>query len=281
MLNSQPLGFYAPAQLIGDARRHGVQVHPVDVAASHWDCTLEEGDEGAFGVRLGMRQIKGMSATHAERIVAARAMGPFTSIEDFARRTHLGRPVLERLSQADAFASLGTPRRQALWRAWGVGESSPLFDDVPCDEPPVELPPRPPQAEVAADYRTTGLSLRGHPVGFLRPQLEERQVVKAADLIQHKSGRWIRVAGIVLLRQRPGTASGITFVTLEDETGPANLIIRPEVWQRNRRVARGAHAVIAHGHLQIHDSIVHVLVEKLEDLSPLVADLNWQSRDFR
>jgi error-prone DNA polymerase len=299
LLNSQPMGFYAPAQLVGDARKHGVEVRPVDVNFSEWDSTLERGQRTEDRVqtnsslssvlcplpspalRLGFRLIRGLARKHADALVRARADGPFQTFSEFVHRTGLRGGTLKRLSQADAFGSLRMERQATLWRA--LPERGPVtpFDQVDRDEPAVLLPPVPPLEEVLADYRTTGLSLRRHPVSFLRPVLDTLGVTPAGRLPELDNDLRLTVAGVVLLRQRPSTANGITFVTLEDETGMVNLIVRREVWERYRRIARGAVAMIAHGVLQCEAEVIHVLVTRLEDLSEKLADLDSRSRDFR
>ncbi|MEX2559536.1 MAG: error-prone DNA polymerase, partial [Pirellulales bacterium] len=291
LLNSQPMGFYAPAQLVRDARQHGVRVLAVDVNASDWDCTLEgvagEGQRPPrFALRLGFRQVLGFSQTHAVAIEQARRQGPFRSMEDFARRTGLGGAVLARLAKADAFGSLDLDRRGALWQALSQPKEAelPLFariESAQADQRPGELPGLGRYEEVLADYRTAGLSLKGHPIAFLRAELDKRHVARAADLSRLPPGRFLRVAGLVLVRQRPGTASGITFVTLEDETGVANLIVHPSVWERYRQAAACASALLAYGRLQRQGLVIHVLVSKLEDLAGLSRELTSRSRDFR
>ncbi|MGD9644104.1 MAG: error-prone DNA polymerase [Pirellulales bacterium] len=280
LVNSQPMGFYAPAQLVRNAQEHDVEVRPVDVAASHWDCTLEEG-----ALRLGFRLIRGLPETQARLIERARADGPFQGWDDFCRRTRLSRAVLSRLAAADAFGSLALARRGALWQALAeekTPRSLPLFECLaPEDEPPALLPSLEIQEEVVADYRTSGLSLKAHPMQFHRAQLDAWGVLPAERLETYPANRHVRVAGIVLVRQRPSTAKGITFVTLEDETGVANLIVRQDVWQRFYRVARTAAGLIAHGRLQRQARVIHVLVTKLEDLSESLRGLGSQSRDFR
>ena len=289
LLNSQPMGFYAPAQLVRDAREHGVEIRPVDVNESEWDCTLEgfrvQGSRFRI-LRLGLRQLRGLPAKQAQAIRAARKDGRFRSVEDFARRTGLGRAAIVRLAKADAFGSLSVDRRGALWHALGQHRDGamPLFDRLTTIEEetrPAELPALAPLEEVVADYRTAGLSLKGHPLSFLRSRLDELKVTPAAHLAQTPNGRWLRVAGLVLVRQRPGTASGITFVTLEDETGVANLVVRPAIWERYRRAASTAVALLAHGRLERQGQVIHVLVSKLEDVVPLTQQLASQSRDFR
>ena len=232
-------------------------------------------------MRLGLRQIGGLSQIHAERIVAARGDQPYRTIDELARRTGLASSVLSRLSRADAFRSLNLGRRDALWQALPEQKTLPLFDDVPADEPAVALPPLSPLEEVIADYRTSGLSLRDHPVKFLRERLARLRVVSSAGLAELQHGDRVRVAGLVLMRQRPATASGITFVTLEDETGVVNLIVRPEIWERHHRVARRSQALLARGTVQRRDEVIHVFVERLQDLTDLLAGTPVKSRDFR
>jgi error-prone DNA polymerase len=315
LLNSQPMGFYAPAQLVRNAREHGVEVLKVDVNRSGWDSDLERmgsaewgmGNEAEMGngewgmanaqavgervssskqhaLRLGLRQILGLPEAAGRSIEAARRDGPFVSITDFARRTGLSPAMVAKLAEADAFGSMTLDRRGALWQALAVEPPSnalPLLDTLaPEDEALVSLPEMPPQEQVFADYRTTELSLRKHPMAFHREWLSSQQIAAAEALEWLPKNRMVRVAGLVLVRQRPGTAKGITFVTLEDETGVANLIIRPDVWQKYYRPARTASALIAHGRLQREHGVIHVLVTKLEDLSERLAGMRSQSRDF-
>ncbi|MEX0716314.1 MAG: OB-fold nucleic acid binding domain-containing protein [Planctomycetaceae bacterium] len=233
-------------------------------------------------LRLGLRMVRGLSRSHAVRIVEAHASaGPFRSFAEFARRTGLSSAVLATLSSADAFASLRLNRRGALWESLPEQRQLPLFDSLEPDEPPVELPEMSPFEEVSGDYRAVGLSLRDHPLKFVRPLLDKLRVVRAKDLATLPADRRYKVGGLVLLRQRPSTAKGITFVTLEDETGMANLIIRQDVWEKHRQVARRAQAMIAHGRLQRQDGVIHILAEKLEDLSRQMTAVAIRSRDFR
>ena len=312
LLNSQPMGFYDPAQLVSDARKHGVTVLSVDVNFSEWNCTLESAEgqglrgKGAnmyvkhqstvpspsplspqpFALRLGFRMLTGFSQTDADVIVAARGARPFASMDDFFHRTGVSNSVATRLSRADAFRSLQLNRRESLWQALPDPDAGPLFDPPgiePLDdaEPLPALPLLSDMEEVVADYRTVGLSLRKHPMNFLRPRLQELQVVPASKLATWPNGKRVSVAGLVLMRQRPSTAKGITFVTLEDETGTANLIVRPDVWEQYRKVARTAGVMLATGPLQRGGQIIHVLVHQLRDLSAEFADLQTHSRDFR
>jgi error-prone DNA polymerase len=289
LINSQPMGFYAPGQLVADARKHGIDCLPVDVNFSQWDCTLEAprtvGQVSNLTsdrcLRLGFRLVHGLSQAPAEAIVQSRQEGIFTSFDDFTRRTGARNTTLKKLAQADAFRSLRLDRRAALWRSLPVRKSLSLFDDGTGEEPPPALPPMEPLEEVLADYGTAGLSLREHPVAFIRPLLDELRAVPARRLPAIPNGSQVKVAGLVLLRQRPSTAKGITFVTLEDETGMANLIVRHQIWERYRRVAYASTVMLAQGTLQKEADIIHILVTRLEDLSHRFADLRNRSRDFR
>lgn len=321
VINSQPMGFYAPAQLVRDAREHGVEVRGIDVNYSSWDCTLEEsategqatGSGGRemersgnpskknMALRLGFRMLGGMRRTDAETIVHERAAGPYRSIEQLAVRTGLPRSTIVRLSDADAFASLGLDRRGALWDSLAQEASArelPLFDQVAGASDAAdgdfldaedewtaagiaELPEMGAEEQVYADYRAVGLSLRAHPVSFYRQQLVKLRVSPSCELQTRRAERPVRVAGLVLLRQRPSTAKGITFVTLEDETGTANLVIRPQIWERYYRVAKTSSAMIAHGKLERKHGVIHVVVNKLEDMKGRIHAMSSQSRDFR
>jgi len=291
LLNSQPMGFYAPAQLIRNAREHGVEVRPADVNHSDWDLTLEPGREhGVSAVRLGFRLLQGLPEAAARRILAARQDGPFRSPADLARRADLGRPWLTLLARADALQSLAEDRRSALWQALAERRDRPqplfagLADAVPASAPRIPLTEF---EEVLADYRTTGLTLRAHPMSFIRGKLTQRDCLTAAQLAERNNDSLIRTAGLVLLRQRPGTAKGITFVTLEDETGVINLIVKADVWQRYRAVARSSGVWLVDGRLQKvqpdstrKDLLIHVVAARLVDLSREVGSPAIRSRDF-
>jgi error-prone DNA polymerase len=287
LINSQPMGFYAPAQLVRDARQHGVETRPADVNFSNWDCTLEgKGDRAGRILRLGLRMIHGLRETAAVAIEQARhENGPFHSLEDFTRRTQLNRATVKRLAEADAFLSLQRDRRSALWEALAQEQQQktmPLFDTLQAeDEQPVPLPALSPQEEVFADYQTAGLSLRAHPLSFYRQQLDQLNAVSASRLQHFQDRRRVCVAGLVILRQRPSTAKGITFVTLEDETGTANLVVHQGTWQRFYRIARRSAAWLAYGHVERKNEVIHVVVRRLEDLSTRLAELGIRSRDFR
>ncbi|MCR9292174.1 MAG: error-prone DNA polymerase [bacterium] len=289
ILNSQPMGFYAPAQLVSDARDHGVQVAPVDVNRSSWDCTLEEDTKGGRRriLRLGLLMIRGLPMQIGETIVQEREnRGAFRDLADFSRRTRIGQATITRLADADALSSLTGDRRAAYWQSLAQDKTSKelsLFEAMGADVDdalPEALRPMPQIDEVYADYATTGLSLRAHPVSFVREQLNRMRVTTAAELKKTRNGQFVRVAGVVLLRQRPSTAKGITFVTLEDETGSMNLVLKPDTWQQHYRVARQSNAWLVHGVLENRENVIHVVVGRLEDLSDCVQGLSLRSRDF-
>ena len=299
LLNSQPMGFYQPAQLVRDAREHGVEVRPVDVNQSDWDCTLESAAEnaghapapaprqdkrswggGGPAVRLGFRMVRGFQAAHAERIVELRQRGRFESIDDFHGKTGLPVSAVRKLSAADAFTNLTTSRRTALWQTLALpNQRRPLVLSPDARADPL-LPFMTAEQEIRADYGTTGLSLKGHPVEFIRDTLTRRKVMPTARLRSQPHGRWVRVAGVVVNRQRPATAGGIVFATLEDETGNVNLIIRPRVYDRYRQAVRNASAIQADGYVERRGQVQHVMAMHLYDLSRLMAECNLHSRDF-
>jgi error-prone DNA polymerase len=231
-------------------------------------------------LRLGFRLIRGLAQPHIDALIQVRRDGPFRSFAEFVRRTGLRTNVLRRLAEADAFGSLGLDRQSTLWKS--LPEHGPLtvYDPVDRHEDEAELPPLAPLEEVLADYRAAGLTLRQHPISFLRPALDSLDVIPSDHLPSLHNDRMLAVAGIVMLRQRPATAKGVTFVTLEDETGPVNLIVHYETWERYRRVARTSVAMIAHGRLQKDREVIHVLVTRLEDLSERLGELSVKSRDF-
>lgn len=281
ILNSLPMGFYAPAQLVRDAREHGVEVRPVDINASDWESTLEPNGESSCALRIGFRLVHGVGEEEAAKIMRGRKEGgPYGSIDDVARRAKIKKGTLSKLSAADAFQSLELNRRQALWNALVPREEGLLFDG-PDEDDTAPLPLLKESEEVVADYRTVGLTLRKHPVSFMRPSLERLRVFTSAELPSLNNDTFVKVGGLVLMRQQPGTAKGIRFITLEDETGIVNLIVRQEVWNRYRRMAVRASSLLATGRLQIHGIIIHVLVSKLEDLSQALKGLKTKSRDFR
>ncbi len=281
LLNSQPMGFYSPSLLIQDARRHGVTVLPPDVTASDWDSRLD----ASGAVRLGLREINGLTKSAGERIVAVdRKNRPFFDVADLAARTGLSRRDLDLLAAADALCSLAGHRRQAAWAA-SVEKSAAvvqgdLFDGLPPAETATILP-EPNEAEnLVADYRSLGLTLRPHPLTLLRPHLAERRFVTAAALKTAGQRALIRTAGIVVGRQRPGTATGIVFVTLEDETGLTNIVVHPQLVDKQRRELLGSSLLGVYGQLQKEGEVVHLIARRLVDLSAWLGPLQTSSRDF-
>ena len=266
ILNSQPMGFYAPAQLIRDAREHGVEIRPVDVNRSRWDHFLEPASRGPWlALRLGFRLVAGLREAEITKLVDRRGVG-YASPEELQRRAGIGRATLIALAEADSFGSLGLDRRAALWRVSGLAEDPPpLLADAAAPEPPAALPATPPGRDVAEDYAALGLTLKRHPIAFLRPMLDHDGIAAAATLAGRRSGERVTVAGLVLFRQRPGTAKDTIFVTLEDETGSVNLIVWRNVWERCRRAVFGAKLIVCAGALQIEDGVVHVIADRLDD----------------
>ena len=277
LLNAQPMGFYAPAQIVRDAADHGVSIRPVCINASDWDCTLEPDGPNHHAVRLGLRMARGLSETHAAHLIDRRDHG-YHDIAALWRRAQIPIAALRVLAEADAFRSLGLDRRQALWRIDGLGGAAeatplPLFAAIGSAEPAVALAPMHQGREVVEDYRSTGLSLRRHPVGFLRPELDRRRVLPCAALPQTRDGRRISVAGIILMRQRPGSAKGVLFMTLEDETGIANLIVWPDRFERQRPLILSARMLVCHGRLQREGNVIHVVSDRLEDATALLRSI--------
>ncbi|MEM8679366.1 MAG: error-prone DNA polymerase [Planctomycetota bacterium] len=323
IINSLPMGFYAPAQLIRDAQQSPqgeVRVLPIDINHSDWHCTLASQpclpspptrppalpDHGGptdavansvcesresfnsaaetHQLRLGLCLVRGLGESTATQIMDARDR-PFLNMEDFVDRTGLGRAAIEKLADVDAFGSLGIDRRAALWYALdqtSKPESLPLFADLTKqDEPAPSLPTLTSQEQVFADYNAAGLTLREHPLHFYRKHLQQTRVLKAEQLQDHPANRYVKVAGLVLMRQRPSTAKGITFITLEDETGIANLVVHQHIWNRYAAIARRSGALIVSGKLERQHEVIHVIAKRLEDLAEHMESLRLKSRDFR
>jgi error-prone DNA polymerase len=318
LLNSQPMGFYAPAQIVGDARKNGVEVREIDVSFSHAQNTLEEQSGKYHALRLGFRQIDGFRWTDpdeerlkqiqssfrdaplgadpesrdsgftlrvprndgesaddwAERIITARKRRPFTSLEDFARDTGLPKRALILLADADAFRSIGLDRRAALWAVRRLPDDVPLplFEIATAREQPDEnarpLPLMPLPEQVVADYQTIRLSLKGHPMEFLRPMFAKERVIPCTGVCHDRDKQYVRCAGVVLVRQRPGSAKGVVFMTLEDETGIANIVVWPKVMARFRKEVMGARLILVEGHIQSSpEQVTHLVAERLFDRS--------------
>ena len=275
LLNAQPMGFYAPAQIVRDARNHGVEIRPVSINHSHWDCSLEPARGRYKAVRLGFRQVSGLANLHGAAIVGVRGPAPFESVEEVWRRAGVPRVAIERLAEADAFACIAQDRRQGLWKVKGLGEAPlPLF--VAADaregkfspeglEAPVALQPMAEGREVVEDYRSIQLSLRNHPLSFLRPELNAMRIVRCADLKSIRDGRNIEVAGVILVRQRPGSAKGVLFVTIEDETGVAQGILWPNKFEIYRRQVMSASMIAMRGRLQKEGEVIHVICDRIVD----------------
>jgi error-prone DNA polymerase len=286
LLNAQPMGFYAPAQIVRDAEQHGVTIRPVCINTAAWDCTLEPDDGKFLAVQLGLRMAKGWAVAHAEQIIARRGAAPYRSIEDLWRRAAVPVAALEKLADADAFRSLGLSRREALWAIRGLDETElPLMmttDPSPAlpREPKVKLRPMPAGGEVVADYRAVGLTLREHPVSFIRAELDKLGAVPCAALPNLRPGRRITIAGIVLVRQRPSSANGVMFATIEDETANANIIVWPNVFERQRRIVLSAGMIACRGLLQREGDVIHVVADQLTDLSPLLASVGRRNEPF-
>ena len=276
LLNSQPMGFYAPAQIVRDAREHGVEVLPPDVNESDWDCMLVPGLNG-HALRLGLRLVKGLAEEEADWLIAARGNG-YRRIEDLWRRAGITRKSLNALARADAYASFDLDRRAALWAARGIrgDQPLPLFqiagESEQGEEPHVQLPPMSLGAEVVTDYKSIRLSLRAHPLELMRPSLPE--VTTSEGLLARKDGDKVSVCGLVLVRQRPGSARGVIFVTLEDETGTANCIVWPDKFKAYRRVVLTARVIRIHGKLQREGIVTHIVADRVEDLSYMLDELS-------
>ncbi|HEU0043926.1 error-prone DNA polymerase [Sphingomonas sp.] len=277
LLNAQPMGFYAPAQIVRDARDHGVEVRPVCVNDSNWDTRLispspvwGEGNQ-LLPLRLGLKIVHGIAELHAVRILAARAEKPFTSVEDLWRRSGVPLATLEKLAKADAFHGLGLDRRQALWAIRGLGESRlPLLDGLERHEEPVSLVPLTAGREVVEDYRSTQLSLRQHPLFFLRDELARRRIIPCAQLRTTKDGRRVEIAGIILVRQKPGSAKGVLFITIEDETGVANIILWPDRFEAHRTVVMSSAMIGVTGVVQREGEVIHVIADRIHDYTGLL-----------
>jgi len=292
LLNAQPMGFYAPAQIVRDAQEHGVEIRPICVNASRWDCTLEPTDDGGrFAVRLGFRTIRGLANGHAAAIVTQRADQPFASIEDLWRRAGVPASALVQLADADAFRpSLGLARREALWALKAMrDEPLPLFTAATereqqtvaeMDEPEIALRPMTAGSEVVHDYRHVGLTLRSHPLSFLRADLEARKIVTCAQAMATRDGWWCEAAGLVLVRQRPGSAKGVMFITLEDETGIGNLVVWPHVFEKFRRAVMASSMMAVKGSVQREGEVVHLVAHQITDLSAELASVGGRDTAF-
>jgi error-prone DNA polymerase len=279
LLNSQPMGFYSPSQLVQDARRHRVVIHPPCVNTSHWESTLVFTDAHEPAIQLGFNRIKSFPQQSAEMIMEVRTSGPFTTLLDFHRRTALAKDDLQTLVAADALSALSGHRQQAYWDAAALEPARPLLDDAPASEA-LTTPPASEAQEVNADYQTTGLSLRAHPMALLRREQPFNQCKTQTDLQTMGNGRFVRVAGLVTGRQRPGTAKGTVFVTLEDETGNINVVVWKATQEQFRRELLTSRLLLIKGRLEIKDQVIHIIAGQLYDYSDRLMGLTLKSRDF-
>jgi error-prone DNA polymerase len=310
LLNSQPMGFYRPAQIIIDARKHGVEVRPVDVNFSYWDCTLEEKKGKYCALRLGFRQVKGLQRQDMEELIRHRlelrvpsllhgdalsgllpeAGNNHTSsgstplfyhtIEE-VRQVIVSQAVLERMADADVFRSLGYDRREALWRLTTKDNPEALFKNQVIHELPVSLPLMTTGEHVIQDYASMSFSLKAHPVSFLREKLGLMHIVPAAQLAEFRDGAMVRVCGLVLVRQRPGTASGICFMTIEDETGVANIVFFQQLFDELRKIVTHSRLIMVEGKLQVEKGVIHVIAQKAYNFSSLLGHLNSLGQEPR
>ncbi|MGV2123951.1 error-prone DNA polymerase [Agrobacterium vitis] len=293
LLNSQPMGFYAPAQIVGDARAHGVEVRPVCVNRSRWDCTLERiGTTQQHAVRLGMRMVKGLVVADVARIVAARMNGQFDSVDDMWRRSGVPAASLVELAHADAFQpSLKLARRDVLWAIKALrDEPLPLFAAAAeremktiaeQNEPEVELRQMTEGHNVVEDYGHIGLTLRDHPIAFLRTDLAKRNIITCEEAMTARDGRWVMTAGLVLVRQKPGSAKGVMFITIEDETGSANIVVWPKLFEKRRRVVLGSSMMAINGRIQREGEVVHLIAQQLFDLTSDLSGLADRDMEFK
>lgn len=289
LLNSQPMGFYSPSTLVQDARRHGVDVRPVDVRCSDWEATLElpsvawtpANDGPRPKVRLGMNLVKGMEADAARRIVTARAERPFDDAGDLARRARLERRHLQALAEANALYGLAGHRRQAAWDAITAAPARGLLREAVIEETEQPVLAAPSEGEnLVSDYRTLSLTLGRHPLALLRDRLARMRLQSAADLHDQPSGRLVRACGIVTVRQRPGTSKGTIFVTLEDETGVVNVIVWPRLVEKQRQALLGSQLMAVYGTWQNENHVRHLVAGRLVDLTPMLGKLATHSRNF-
>lgn len=292
LLNAQPMGFYAPAQIVRDAQKHGVEVRPICVNSSRWDTTLEPTGDGRLAVRLGFRMIRGFVNADAAAMVGSRPSAGYQSVDELWHRAGVAAGALVKLAKADAFNSIGIARREALWAIRALrDEPLPLFAAAAeaekrfvteSVEPYVLLPRMTAGGEVVQDYTNTGLSLRAHPVSFLRGELASKRIVTCAHAMSEtRDGRWITVAGLVLVRQMPGSAKGVLFVTLEDESGTANLIVWPKVFEKFRRVVLGGSMLSVYGKLQREGEVVHLIAREILDLTSELVSVGGRDEQFQ
>ena len=280
LLNSQPMGFYSPDQIVQDAKRHQVRVRPVDCLSSAWLCTLEDVGDGAPALRLGLCMIKGLRKAAAERLIAARERQVFQDVADLARRAHLDKRDLHALAAADALAGLSGHRRNALWQTLGLEATTPLLAKATAQEQPALLAAPREGEDIIADYAQLGLTLRRHPLALLRARLTGMRLSSSEGLRQACPGQWLRIAGLVTCRQRPATSSGVTFVTLEDEYGSINVVVWRDLAERQRRELLGAQLLGVYGQIERQGEVIHLIAKRLDDHSALLGGLQLSVRNF-
>jgi error-prone DNA polymerase len=281
LLNSQPMGFYSASQLVQDAQRHGVTVRPVDINRSAWDCSLEADEAGDAVLRLGLRMVKGLSEGAGQRIVDARSERAYSQVQQLCERAALNRHELGVLASAGALRPVSGDRHRARWAVAGAEAPLPLFPSMERFEPTPLLKKPTEGQDIVADYRTTGLTLERHPVCLLRRHLDRYRYVRADELPRLRHGQPVNVAGLVITKQRPGTASGVVFVTLEDESGQVNLVLWKQIAEQYRAALLNARLLGVAGELQVEGKVIHVIARQLFDHSELLGDLSVVSRDFR
>ncbi|MGB0582596.1 MAG: OB-fold nucleic acid binding domain-containing protein, partial [Limisphaerales bacterium] len=282
MLNAQPMGFYSPATLVEDAKRHGIQVRSIDVRYSDWDCTLEKqpGSGEGFAVRMGLRYVKSMQADEGERIVTARDTSPFTSLDDFSQRTGMDEGMRERLAESGALEGLKGDRREALWKVLGFERQEDQHFDLPTSENEAQFDALNSFETISWDYDYTSHSSRGHPLAPLRAEMRRRHLPDAETIRNSTHGRRLHYAGMVICRQRPGTAKGVVFMTLEDETGFVNLVVWKKTFERYRIIAKTAPFLGVTGKLQSQSGVVHLVADKLWIPNLDTQPEKGKSRDF-
>jgi error-prone DNA polymerase len=281
LLNSQPMGFYSASQLVQDVRRHGVQVRPVDINQSLWDCSLEADDEGRASLRLGFRMVKGLSETAGQRIVAERGSGDYEQAQQLLERAGLDQRELGVLASSGALQVIAGDRHRARWAVSGIEKPMPLFPSMDRYEATPLLRKPTEGQNIVADYQGTGLTLERHPVCLLRRHLDRYRYRSAQQLPDLDNGQQLNVAGLVITKQRPGTASGVTFVTLEDETGQINVVVWKQVAEQYRAALLNARLLGLSGELQIEGKVIHVIAHRLFDHTNMLGNLTVRSRDFR
>lgn len=280
LLNSQPMGFYSPSQLVQEARRHGVEVRAIDVRCSEWDARLEPVDGQPPAVRLGLNLVQGLAQESGWRIEEARAVKAFSDLNDLALRANLSTTDLKALAAANALQSLAGNRREALWHAAVATPGKGLLKTGNIAPDAIELPAPNEAQQIVADYRSTGLTLGRHPLALLREHLLKRRLLPASTLVNFNQGQIARACGIVTVRQRPATAKGTVFVTLEDETGVVNVIVWPALVEKQRKELLQSSLLAVYGIWQTENNVHHLIAKRLVDMSALLGSLQAESRDF-